>query len=78
MPVPSKPAADVKPEQTPIARKPDNPKERQAENLKHLERKAKEKLKRIDTWPKEHQEAARARAQENLNQIQQRMKKLAS
>jgi ElaB/YqjD/DUF883 family membrane-anchored ribosome-binding protein len=73
MPTPSKPATDIP------ARKPDQtPKDRQLANMKHLERKAQEKLKRIDTWPKKHQEAARARAQENLNQIQQRMKKLAS
>lgn len=49
-------------------------------HVKHLEtqqRKAEAKLKRIDSWPKEHQEVARQRTQSKLNQIREEKSKLA-
>jgi len=70
-------AAPSKPADT-STRKELTPKDRQLANLKHLERKATEKLKRIETWPVEHQKVAKERTEENLNQIRQRMKKLVS
>lgn len=59
------------------ARKVD-PKSFALENLKHKERQALAKKKRItESWPKEHQENALERVDANLSHIREEMKKLA-
>ena len=72
------PTPTAKPADKPAVKPVITPADRQLNNLKHLERKAVEKLKRIETWPAEHQKAAKDRTEENLSQIRLRMKKLAT
>jgi len=54
------------------------PSEVQLQNLQAQEKKAVEKLERIKTWPKEHQEIAIAKTEDTLSQIRERMANLAS
>jgi hypothetical protein len=67
------------PAPTPSSAKPKkkaDPKAKQLEHFKQAEKKQLAKQDRIQSWPKEHREAAQERIDANLSHIREEMKKL--